>query len=389
MKTAQYKVDIYGFVRADYIFDSRQSAQAREYQLNLYPLDKKLDANGQDINASGASNFLSIVSRLGVKASGPEVWGAKTTATIEGDFFGNTDATIGLLRLRHAYANLSWENTNLTMGQTWYPSFIPEVFPGVANFNTGIMFNPFGWAPQIKVNQKLSDGLSLEMAAYKDRPFPAPTVGNTASNSPSFNSVLPTMHAKLQYKNSNFLMGAAAEYRSLKPVIESGGLASNETLNSTAFLAYLKYSNEKITAKAYGITGGNLYHLVMIGGFAGYNHPNNVETYKPIKTTAAWVDISSNNPKIAPGVFFGYTKNSGTEEGFKNLYTRGITDKRALDKVWRASARVDFKQNKFKVSPELEYTVATYGDTQPDATAGGHQTAVGNFRGMISATYTF
>ena len=144
-----------------------------------------------------------------------------------------------------------------------------------------------------------------------------------------------------------------------------------------------------MTAKAYGITGGNLYHLVMIGGFAGYNHPNNVETYKPIKTTAAWVDISSNNPKIAPGVFFGYTKNSGTEEGFKNLYTRGITDNRALDKVWRASARVDFKQNKFKVSPELEYTAATYGDTQPDATAGGNQTAVGNFRGMISATYTF
>ena len=41
------------------------------------------------------------------------------------------------------------------MGQTWYPTFIPEVFPGVANFSTGIMFNPFGWASQVKLKQNL------------------------------------------------------------------------------------------------------------------------------------------------------------------------------------------------------------------------------------------
>jgi hypothetical protein len=34
---------------------------------------------------------------------------------------------------------------------------------------------------------------------------------------------------------------------------------------------------------------------------------------------------------------------------------------RAVDNVWRVSARVDFKENKFKLSPELEYTAATWG----------------------------
>ena len=47
-KPKEWDVSLYGFARADYIFDSRQSAQVREYHLNLYPLDKKLDANGDD-----------------------------------------------------------------------------------------------------------------------------------------------------------------------------------------------------------------------------------------------------------------------------------------------------------------------------------------------------
>ena len=82
-----YKVDVYGSARVDYSWDTRQSAQVREYHLNLWPLDEKIDANGDDINASGASNFLSVASRFGVKASGPDVWGAKVSGVLEGDFF--------------------------------------------------------------------------------------------------------------------------------------------------------------------------------------------------------------------------------------------------------------------------------------------------------------
>ena len=41
-KPKEWDVSLYGFARADYIFDSRQSAQVREYHLNLYPLDKKI-----------------------------------------------------------------------------------------------------------------------------------------------------------------------------------------------------------------------------------------------------------------------------------------------------------------------------------------------------------
>ncbi len=260
---------------------------------------------------------------------------------------------------------------SLTLGQTWYPSFVPEVFPGVANFSTGIMFNPFGWVGQIRFRQSLTSNLSLDLVAYKDREFQAPVVSGNANNSPSFNSTTPTLHAQLQYKTKNVIAGVGAEYQSLKPVITSGGLASDEKLNSTMLMGYFKYSNENVVAKFYGISGGNFHHLVMLGGYASYAETNGIDSYKPTKASAFWVDIASNKPSVAPGVFFGYTKNSGLEDAnYKSLYVRGISGTRVVDNVWRASARVDFKQNKFRITPELEYTAANWGDLKTDATSG-------------------
>ncbi len=396
-KVKEWDVSTYGWVRTEYNFDSRQSAYSREYNLNLYPLDEKLDANGKDINSAAASNFLSITTRVGLNIKGPNVWGAKASGKIEADFFGNTEinkssagsGSIGLLRLRHAYATLAWPKTSLTFGQTWYPSFIPEVYPGVANFNTGILFNPFGWAGQIKLTQKITDDLSFTAVAYKDREFQTANATGAFTNSATINSVMPTFHGQLQYKHKNIIAGIAAEFQSLKPVIESNNLVSTEKLNAAAYLAYFKYSDSKFSAKLYGITGGNLHHLVMIGGFAGYEQANGQESYKPTKTSSFWIDLASNNEQIAPGVFFGYTKNSGVDEGYKNLYIRGASGTRLLDNVWRASARVEFKQNKFNIAPELEYTAAKYGDIQNDATASGRITNVGNFRAMLRVMYSF
>jgi hypothetical protein len=397
-KPKEWDISLYGFARADYIFDSRKSAYVREYNLNLYPLDVAKDSDGKDKNATGSSNFLSVVSRIGVKFKGPDVFKAKISGNIEGDFFGNTEVnsgtsgtgSIGLFRLRHATIKMDWTKTSLTLGQTWYPTFVPEVFPGVANFNTGIMFNPFGWASQVRLRQKLSEQISLDVAAYKDREFTSPSVAGNAPNSATFNSSIPTFHGQLQFKNKQILAGLGAEFQSLKPVTESGGKASDEKLNSSTVFGYFKYANSKIVAKFYGISGGNLNHFVMLGGYASYAETNGIDSYKPTKTTAFWADIASNAPKIAPGVFFGYTKNDGlSNDGYKNLYVRGVSGSRIVDNVWRASARVDFKENKFKLSPEIEYTSATWGDLKTDATSGNNKETVGNFRALISATYSF
>ena len=276
------------------------------------------------------------------------------------------------------------------MGQTWYPTFIPEVFPGVANFSTGILFNPFGWASQIRVKHSLSSNISFALTAYKEREFTTATATGGTQNSASINSSIPTFHGQFQFKNKNWIAGLGAEFKSLQPLTVSNGLVSDEKVNSLSFVGYFKYNNDKFHIKAYGITGENMYNLVMLGGFAGYTTPGQVEKYEATKTTSLWLDIASNNAKIAPGFFFGYTKNDGTgKDGATALYMRGTSGTRGVDNVWRAAARVDFKQNKFRITPELEYTAATWGDLESDASIGGNTTDVGNFRAMISCAYSF
>jgi hypothetical protein len=105
-----------------------------------------------------------------------------------------------------------------------------------------------------------------------------------------------------------------------------------------------------------------------------------------------WVDISSNGKTVAPGFFFGTTKNNGagTAAGTAaQIYGRGVAGARVIDNVWRTSARIDFKKNKFRVTPELEYTAATWGDANLFGKATTNKKDVANFRTMISCVYSF
>lgn len=384
-------VVIGGFVRADFIWDSRKSAQVREDHLNLYPMDVAKDASGKDLNAVPQSNFHSIVSRINLKITGPNAFGAKTSAFFEGDFFGNFEGSIGLFRLRHANLTLDWDKTKLLMGQSWYPQFIPECFPGVANFSTGILFNPFGWVPQAKLTKALGKNVTFAATMYKDREFT--TVSPTGvQNEPDINSVIPTLHGNLQYKKGKVLAGVGVEYRSLVPrtTIGTPAVANKARLNSTTLNAYAKLTGKKATIKAYGLLGQNVTHLVMLGGYVSQADGAVNEKYIPTGTNAAWVEIMSNNPKVAPALFAGYTVNTGAKEDGKAAYARGVAlDKRTVNDVYRVAGRVDFKQGKVKIAPEIEYTAANWGLANKAGKVTGDLTNVGNVRFLLSSVLTF
>lgn len=412
---SEFKATWYGFARVDYVFDTRKSAAVREDHLNLYPQPVIKDANLKDKNDAVQSNFLSVVSRLGVNFAGPNVWGAKVKGNLEGDFFGNSEisapaastlnSTMGLFRLRHAYSQLEWAKTTVTMGQTWYPTFIPEVYPGVANFSTGIPFNPFGWAPQLKVKQAITNEVSVIATAYKEREF---GVIGSVNNDASVNSPIPTLNAQVQFKKGGLFLGAGYEYKSVIPKTEifpsttSGTagttgttVATKATLNSQFVYAYGKFENSKIIAKVYGIQGGNLSNLVMLGGYTtAYTGTGAATTisYSPIKTTSAWVDIASAGKSIAPGIFAGYTSIDGaTDAGTVSSRGNGIKN------LIRVAGRVDFKQNKFRITPEVEYNTVDWGmnaagsatSADTKGVADGVITKADNIRFTVSCVYTF
>ena len=83
-------VNISGFIKNDFFFDSRQTSNFREGHFLLYPENKLPDEYGKDINAKSSLNALSIQSRITGKFNGPDVLGGKLTGMLEGEFFGTS-----------------------------------------------------------------------------------------------------------------------------------------------------------------------------------------------------------------------------------------------------------------------------------------------------------
>jgi len=94
------KLNVSGFVSAETFFDTRKSVNSREGDVLLYPDQKVYDDFGNDINDKSSLFMSSIHSRLSLRLTDFEAFGAKGTACIEGDFVGTTTAHTGLFRLR-------------------------------------------------------------------------------------------------------------------------------------------------------------------------------------------------------------------------------------------------------------------------------------------------
>jgi hypothetical protein len=125
--SSRYDVTFGGFVKydlgystqnnhADPAVAARSSSSSREVLADQY-------GNTFATGAETRFNFL---------ISGPELWGAKTKAFIEGDFRGTTTGNAyGGFQLRHAFMSLNWESAELMMGQNWQQWGMPYYSPQI------------------------------------------------------------------------------------------------------------------------------------------------------------------------------------------------------------------------------------------------------------------
>ena len=105
---------LYGFVRNDIFYNSRQNVEAIDGAFHLFPKPIELVA-GKDKNAVPQAEMLSVATRLGLDISGNTILGAKSSAKIEMDFAGFSQ-NYYVIRLRQAYAKLNWNSTELLNG---------------------------------------------------------------------------------------------------------------------------------------------------------------------------------------------------------------------------------------------------------------------------------
>lgn len=381
-----YKLSVSGYVRADALFDSRQVVEAREGFLLFFPKRPEFDKNGKDIHAHPSFNQYAMASRATLKATGPDVLGAKVLGLIEADFTGASNIENNGLRLRHAYISLQWNKTRLMAGQYWHPLDVPEMIPNVLSLNTGAPFHSFSRQPQIRVDYKTGN-INLVAVAASQRDYT--NAGPEGSSSAYLrNSVVPNLHGQIQFKREGLFAGAGIDYKRLTPKIHSDSSYTGDIhLDCLSYTAFLSYTQNNLNFKTQYTLGRALNDHLMMGGF-GTLLPGENQTdinYTTLTHHYIWMNVAYTLNNWQPSLFLGYLKNAGAGEPVTGpVYARGAD----IDYLYRISPMLTYTTGKLSLIAEMEYTVAAYGDITNTFTV-NNTTETGNLRVGLGMVYSF
>ncbi len=350
-----------GFVKAEGMYDTRQVVEAREGYLLLYPKKVSFDKNGKDINAQGSFNQYAMMARLAMKATGPDVLGAKVLALIEGDFTGASNSENNSFRLRHAYLRLKWTHTAITAGQYWHPITIPEMIPNVLALNTGAPFHPFSRQPQIRIDYSRGK-FNTVFAVLSQRDY----MNNGPSGASSVylrNSAIPNLHAQVHYITGNLFAGAGIDYKHIHPRLVTDSLyATDAAVNCLSYTAFATAKMKPLVIRMQWIYGQGLNdHLVMGGyGVSKTDVLTNLHEYIPLNYLTGWINFQTTGKTWQGSFFAGYTKGFGAKESISGaVYARDAD----IEYVYRLAPMISYINGKLTLAAECEFTTAAYGKT--------------------------
>lgn len=126
------------------------------------------------LGSSGAFSGSLRQSQFGIEAFGPDIAGARTSASLKFDFAGGFPAqsngtAFGIARLRTGTIRLDWEQTSLVAGQDalFFAPLTPTTLSSLAIPALSYSGNLWSWTPQIRVEHRVSltdnSGLLLQV----------------------------------------------------------------------------------------------------------------------------------------------------------------------------------------------------------------------------------
>lgn len=360
------KAEVYGFIRNYFTYDSRSCVQSNEGLFNMLPNDIKPGVNGQDLNAIPSVRFLSMTTRFGMNFSGPEIWGAKSSAKFESDFCGASSSTAFNLRIRQAYTKLVWEHGDLLVGQAWHPlsgDLLPEVF----SLATGAPFNPFNRSPQVRYNYTPVKGLTFTASALYQYQYGSVGLDGKTSNTYSRNALVPELFVGMTAKGEHLTGGFGVDASTIAPRVidEQNQARVHERLTSYSAMVFGSLKVDYLTVRAKAVYGQNTSHMMQPTGFGVVEYATDFSRdYDPMQMGSAWMTMMYGK-KLRYGFFAGWLKNYGSA-GMKYIETPVVRNNKGLDEAFRFSPIVTYKINNMQIGLEYEHTAASYGDYKID-----------------------
>ena len=361
------KAEIYGFIRNYFTYDSRTCVQSNEGLFNMLPNDIKPGVNGEDVNAIPSVRFLSMTTRFGVNVTGPEIWGAKSSAKFESDFCGTSSTSTAFnLRIRQAYAKLAWEKSDILVGQAWHPmsgDLMPEVF----SLATGAPFNPFNRSPQVRYNFAPIKGLSFTAAALYQYQYGSVGLDGKTANTYSRNALVPELFIGMTAKGKHLTGGWGVNGSTIAPRVVANDMRVNERLTSYSAMVFGSLKVEDLSVRAKAMYGQNTSHMQQPTGFGIVSvSENGVNTYESMQLGSAWITMMYGK-KLRYGFFAGWLQNFGSA-GKSFVGTPVVRNNTGMDQAYRFSPIVTYKVQNMQIGLEYEHTATAYGTYQPNGT---------------------
>ncbi|MDR2963027.1 MAG: hypothetical protein LBU90_05290 [Bacteroidales bacterium] len=379
-----------GFVRAEYYIDNREIVGAVDDLFGFFPEAPLLDANGHDLNKVVRQNLSTQATRFNSLFTGPDFLGAKSSAFFEFDFSGGNTVNV---RLRHAWAKLSWQKADVLIGKTWNP-LAETPFPAVAGLHTGIPYRPFGRGDQIRVTYKPTEKLSVVAAGVFQTEHK--TTLDPSQSADIRSNPIPDFHLQVHYKTPSFSAGALSEYKVVRPATYTSNAAGEKfstdvTLPSYALGAYATYKKDLFNVIASAIYGQNLSELFQQGGYAvtEIDPATGAKEYSASTTSSYWIHATYGKTWVV-GLFGGYQKNLGFSNnilaGGSNFFGRWQN----IDHLYRISPSLKYVYKQWAFQAEVDYNVAAYG-TVDYADKGKVKDAkeTSGVRGILATTFYF
>lgn len=385
-----------GFVQYSSWWDSRQVVTFGDGYILLFPERAIFDVDCRDINARGNYNAGFLETRLRAEFFGPKIFGAESYAYVDTDFFGS-GLVANRLRVRHALSKLTWNPSEIMMGQFWNPTFEPKCYPLTIDFGIGLPNAIFARNPQLRYTYRGNKKEFIIAAAAQIEHV------NTGPIGPSSiylrNSRTPMLYARGAYDHDTVYAGACISYQRIVPRLSSTkGYRVNEAVNSAIAVLFAKIVFDAFEIRQNLIFSQNASNLNLLGGYAvsTVNPVTDERSYTNLNTLSYWIDLNYKR-KIEPGIFLGIAKNFGARKDIipciKNIQTD--TEEAtiyglgfAIDTLLRLSPRVRYHALPADFCAEIEIVRAAYGCLNDKAQV-KNTDPVTNIRLLLTTYYYF
>jgi len=275
----------------------------------------------EPMDAAGSVGGTVRQSILGFEVFGPEVFGARSSGSINFDFGGGFPATydgvnFGLVRLRTAAVRLDWKDNSIVAGQDqlFLSPLSPTSFASVIVPPLAYAGNLYSWTPQLRFEHRftLSEGSNVTLQGG----FQDPVTGEPPYNldyvwyrSPDAGeySRQPAYAARVAYSHpmlgQTLTLGAGGYYSrqnwGFNRIVN--GYAATLDLNLPLSRAFT-LSGAFYRGQAIGGLGTTLGRSVVYNG--PLDDPNTL--VQPLNTVGGWVQLKFRaNPKLEFNAAFG------------------------------------------------------------------------------------